>query len=62
MTATSGTQLAIEMACVRMLTIEVPAPIATSAEISGRSAPYTERRNAKNKTTSASTIPSSTLV
>ena len=62
MTATSGTQLAIEMACVRTLMIERPAPIATSAEMSGRSAANTERRNATNKMTSASTIPRITLV
>ena len=62
MTATVGTQFAIETACVRTLTTEVPTPIATSAETSGRSAPYTERRNAKNNTTSASTIPSRALV
>ncbi len=62
MMATYGTQLATAMACVRMVTIDRPAPIAISAEISGRSAASTERRNAKNNTTSASTIPSSTLV
>ena len=50
------------MACVRMVTIDRPAPIATSAEMSGRSAASTERRNAKNNTTSAATIPSITVV
>ena len=49
-------------AAVRTLMIEVPTVIATTAEMSGRIAPDTERRNAKNKTTSAATIPSSTLV
>ena len=62
MLATYGTQLATAMACVRMLMTDTPAPIATSAEISGRSAASTERRNAMNKTTSASTIPRIRLV
>jgi len=41
---------------------ERPTRIATSAEMSGRSAASTERRNAMNNTTSASAIPSITLV
>jgi len=62
MMATYGTQLATATACVRTVTSERPTPIATSAEISGRSAASTERRNAKNNTTSAAAMPSITLV
>jgi hypothetical protein len=41
--------------------IELAIPIAASAEISGRSAPRMDRRNAKNRTASASTTPRSRL-
>jgi hypothetical protein len=60
--ATWGANVATEMAWDRISTIEVPTPIAASAEISGSTAPSIERRNAKNNTISASTIPSSRLV